>query len=135
MVVDIAVATTYTDYMPTRRHYLEDVLVYEFSWKTCRNHPVLRGEVLETLQTVMPQIVEAANLTLDKFRIRNRGREVFVRISTTDKSRSVRSIAYLLRKASSGKLRKKYKELHKLPSLWTSEYRSATVGKGVAYVE
>ena len=121
--------------MPTRRYYLEDVLVYEFSWRTCRNRPVLLGNVRKSLQTVMPEIAASANLTLEKFRIRNRGREVFVRVSTTNKSQSVRSIAYLLRKHSSGKVRRKHKELLKMPSLWTGEYRSATVGKGVAYVE
>lgn len=94
-------------------------LIYHFAWGPMRAKPVLVGEVSQALDTLLRE--KAALLAVELRDLRIQPALVYLMVYAPPMV-SPHSIACGLKAHSSSALRRTYKELTTIPTLWTREY-------------
>jgi putative transposase len=97
---------------------------YAASWPTCRRSELLVGEVAARLRELLEQVAVENGWRVLALDIRPA--QVAIRLET-DAGISPHRLVRTLKAATSPILRDEFPHLCRLPSLWTREYRAATV--------
>lgn len=103
------------------------LLVYHFAWGPMRAKPLLVGAAAQRLDALLREKAEQLGVALRAMMIRPDCVYLMVEAPATI---SPHSIVCGLKAYSSGVLRREYKELTAIPTLWTREYLVAA-GEGI----
>lgn len=101
------------------------LIVYHLVWIPKRRKPVLVGEVAADCERFILAICEKSGWKVLRLSIQPDHIHLFVRCWPTT---SAAEIIKKCKGVTAHELRKKYKQLLKLPSLWTRSYFASTAG-------
>ena len=107
------------------------LIVYHLIWTPKRRKSVLTGKIAKDLETIMRDTAENNKFEIIELAIEPDHVHVFVRTWPTI---SPYEVVKKFKGSSSGLLRRKHKELLKLPSLWSRSYLVSTAGNVSAKV-
>ena len=101
------------------------LIVYHLVWCPKRRKPVLTGKIAKDCQELMENKCKEYGWTILNFTIQPDHIHLFIRTFPTI---SAAKIVNECKGVTSRILRQRYKELLKLPSLWTGSYFASTAG-------
>jgi putative transposase len=101
------------------------LIVYHLIWCPKRRKPVLVGKIAEDCRELIARKCEEQGWHIEELAIQPDHVHLFVR---TWPSTSAAEVLKHVKGVTSHELRTKYRELRKLPSLWTRSYFAATAG-------
>lgn len=99
---------------------------YHFVWCPKRRKQVLKGSIASRLRQIIEEVAEENEWEIVALAIRLDHVHLFVQADTRH---APYQIMHAFKGRSSRLLRKEYKRLLKLPSLWTRSYFCSTTGK------
>lgn len=101
------------------------LVVFHLIWCPKRRKAVLKGEIASDCERIIQGKCDTKGWQILNLAIQPDHIHLFVRAFPSD---SAADIIKELKGVTANQLRSKYKELHKLPSLWTRSYFASTAG-------
>lgn len=124
VLADRAVAINKEEYRRSR--HAVHAVKYHFVWIPKRRKRVLKGAVANRLRQVLKEVADENDWEIIALSIRPDHVHLFVQADTRH---APYQIIHAFKGRSSHVLRKEYKRLLRLPSLWTRSYFVSTTGK------
>jgi putative transposase len=108
-----------------RDEHRVQLIVYHLIWCPKRRKPVLTGKIAEDCKTLIRSKCSEQGWHIEQLAIQPDHVHLFVRVWPTT---SAAEVLKAVKGITSHELRDKYRQLRKLPSLWTRSYFAASAG-------